>query len=85
MKLNKKRSLSNEEIHSIMSKYDYDDVTHNRIISASGKKSKTNILQDKIFKLKNMIAQLQPLIDDKKSELPKIQKEINNFQETNLF
>jgi len=85
MKLNNKRSLSNEEIHSIMSKYDYDDETHNHIISASSKKSKVSILQDKVFKLKNTIAQIQPLIDDKKSEIPKIQKEINNFQETNLF
>lgn len=84
-KLNKKRSLNSQEIYKIMDKYEYDDETRRKILSASGHKSKVNSLNDKISKLKYEISQIQPMLDFKKSELPKLQKKIDVFDTPTLF
>lgn len=85
MKMNKNRSLNSTEIYNIMNRYDYDNVTRKKILSASGSKSKVNSISDAISKLRYEISQIQPILDLAKAELLKIEKEIKNTQNPTLF
>lgn len=84
-KFNKKRSLNSEEIYSIMNRFEYAPEIRKKILSAAGSKSKVNSLNDKISELKYELSQIQPMLDYKKSELPKLQKKIDIFDKPTLF
>lgn len=84
-KMNKNRSLNSEEIYAILNDYGYNSTVRFEILSAAGSKSKVNSLNAKISELKLEISKIQLILDYKKSELVKIQKEINNFDTPTLF